>query len=78
MLTPLNYDRNILDTDEKFGDFISELKRLGFYDDALIIVTSDHGLVFFEGSLGEAGPTNVQIKIPLIIKFPGQKKRKDT
>lgn len=66
------YDGEIAFTDEYIGRFFSKLKRLGIYDDTLIIVTSDHGEAFFEhGIKGHSSlPYEELIRVPLIIKFP--------
>ena len=55
------------------------LKHEGWYDDAIIIITSDHGESFMEHSYFEHPPENLyneQVRIPLIIKLPKQKKDK--
>ena len=66
------YDQEIYFNDISFGDLLDAFKRLGVYDDAMIIFTSDHGEEFFEhGGVGH-GLTlyNEQVKIPLIVKAP--------
>ncbi len=71
------YDAEILSFDKAFGDFIAFLKSSGIYDNATIILLSDHGEEFLEhDSWNHATDLyNEQIKIPLIIKFPNQKFR---
>ena len=68
------YDAEILVFDEAFNDFLKFLKANDLYNKAMIILFSDHGESFFEhGSWAHANNLyNEQIKIPLIIKFPGQ------
>jgi hypothetical protein len=63
-------------TDKLLGDVFSALKQRNIFDDALIIVMSDHGVSFRPGeSLREAVDTNSQdiLSVLLLIKYPGQK-----
>ncbi len=66
------YDGEIAAADEIVGNLIADLRRLGVYDQAVIILVSDHG----EG-LGEHGEEehglllyNEDIHIPLLVKLP--------
>lgn len=68
------YDGEIVYADELVGRFLTTLEQKGMYDDALIIVTSDHG----EG-LGDHGEQehglllyDEVIRVPLIVKMPGE------
>ena len=74
------YDSEISLTDKHIGRFLKELKRLGLYDSALIIFTSDHGEEFAERGDYWIGHTKKlyqeQIHVPLIIKLPRNKKNK--
>jgi len=58
--------------DAVFGDFITWLKARGRYDDALIILTGDHGEEFKEhGSWFHCSALNApQTRVPLLIKWP--------
>lgn len=67
------YDGEVATADRIVGDFLEELRRLGIYDKALIVVLSDHG----EG-LGDHGEYQhaifvyrETIQVPLLIKLPG-------
>ena len=69
------YAGEVAFTDHCIGTVLAELKALGLYDDALIIITADHGEM-----LGEHGEESHQffiyesaIKVPLLIKLPGQR-----
>lgn len=70
------YDGGIRHMDELFGEVIEKCKKLGIYDDVMIIVVSDHGEHFAEHYpdlfYNEHGHDYYQefIKVPLIIKFP--------
>lgn len=70
------YAGEIAFTDYCIGHLISRLKALKLYDSALLIITSDHGEML--GEHGEKAHTffiyESAIKVPLIIKMPGQKR----
>jgi len=69
------YDGEIRYADAKLGDLFERLRELAIYDDTLIVITSDHGEAF--GEHGDAGHGasifQDQLRVPLIIKFPGAK-----
>lgn len=71
-----SYNDSILYADKKLGEIFSFLKNKNIYDDALIIIMSDHGVSFDENIfLRMNGNANTQIsKVPLIIKKPFQRK----
>jgi choline-sulfatase len=66
------YYAMVTDMDSMVGEVISELKRLGFYENTYIVYTSDHG-----ESLGEHGlfykecSYDCSVGVPLILKGPG-------
>jgi arylsulfatase A-like enzyme len=68
------YDSEISFTDKYIGHFFDELKKLGLYDNSLIILTADHGGEFCERPGFWIGHTKTlyqeQIHVPLIIKLP--------
>ncbi len=66
------YDGEVAYADHIIGSLLDELRRLGVYDDALIILLSDHG----EG-LGDHGEDEhgillyeTTLRVPLIVKLP--------
>ena len=70
---PLAYDGEIASADEIVGGLLEELRRVGVYERALVILLSDHG----EG-LGEHGEEEHGIllyrwalHVPLLLKLPG-------
>jgi len=67
------YDGEIAYFDQHFGNLLATLKRLGLYDQALIIFTADHGEEFYEHQGWAHGKTLYQeiMNVPLIIKYPG-------
>ncbi len=69
------YDNEIAYNDHEIGKLLSALRRLGLYDDALIVVTADHGEEFNEHGYLRHGHTlyEAAIRIPLILKLPGSR-----
>jgi arylsulfatase A-like enzyme len=70
--SPALYDRSVRAADQAVGKWIAALKLQKLYDDALIIVVSDHG-----ESLGEHGEQgsgmllyNETTHVPLLLKLP--------
>ena len=70
------YDSEIGYTDHYLGLFFEELKKQGLYDDALIVFFADHGEEFLEhGGYGHMTTVYQEVlRVPLIVKFPGQQK----
>lgn len=68
------YDTAIANLDEDLGAWFALLEERGELDDALIIVTSDHGEYFGEHDLLEHSKDVYQeaLLVPLIIKMPQQ------
>ena len=66
------YDGEVAATDAILGDLFRSLKELGRYDDALIIVTSDHGEMLGEHGLAGHGISTHQeiLHVPLLVKYP--------
>jgi arylsulfatase len=68
------YDGGIRYVDDCVGELIDKLKRLGIYDDTLIILTSDHGEALGENNVWFFHGLTVtpdQIHVPLMIKPHG-------
>lgn len=70
------YDGEIAAADRIVGDLLDELRDLGVYDEAIIVLLSDHG----EG-LGDHGEQEhgvflyrEAIEVPLILKLPGSER----
>jgi arylsulfatase len=67
------YEGGVARVDEALGDLFEDLRRLGLYDDALIVVTSDHGEAFFEHGVWVGHGLFLyenELRIPLILKLP--------
>ena len=57
------------------GELLDHLKSRDMFDDALVIVTADHGASFYPGGFKRAvrGENRVDIgNVPLLVKYPGQ------
>lgn len=69
----LQYDAEILYMDSHVGRLFEGLRQLGQFEDALIIVTADHGDLLGEhGCFGHPGLVYQEaIQVPLIVRAPG-------
>lgn len=66
------YERGVRYLDDELSVFFARLRELGIYDDALIIVTSDHGEEFREhGRFLHSQVYEESVTVPLMIKLPG-------
>jgi arylsulfatase A-like enzyme len=68
------YDAEIRSADRAFGRLVALLRTLGLYDNALVVVTSDHGEEFGEhGQVGWHSHTlyDELLHVPLLVKLPG-------
>lgn len=71
------YDGDLKYADEALGGFFSKLKRLGLYDNSLIILLSDHGENLYDRMthirpVGHGFNLNEEmLRVPLIIAAPG-------
>lgn len=66
------YEGEVAAVDQWFGELIEELKRLGIYERAAIIVTADHGEALGEqGHVGHSRLGEEQVRVPLIVRIPG-------
>ncbi len=70
------YARGVEAADQQVGEIIMKLKEQGRYDDAIIVLTADHGESFTERDLWfDHGtfPSEEQLHVPLLIKLPKSK-----
>jgi arylsulfatase A-like enzyme len=68
------YDGGIRYTDENLiRPLLDELKRLGLYDDTLLIITADHGEEFFDHLTWGHSNTlyDELLRVPMVMRFPG-------
>jgi arylsulfatase A-like enzyme len=69
------YDGAITYTDAEVGRLFDELRELGIFDKALIVVTADHGEQFYDHQLWRHSNSLYQalIHVPLVVKYPHQR-----
>lgn len=67
------YEAEVRYVDDRVGRIFDLLRAHNLYEDALIVVTSDHGEEFWEHGGFEHGHTlyNELLKIPLLVRLPG-------
>ncbi len=67
------YDAEVLEADEGFAAFLNMVRRAGRFDNALIILVSDHGESFGEHNTCSHGYTlcRQEMQVVLIIRYPG-------
>lgn len=67
------YEGEVRYVDDEVGRLLGAMKGLGIYDEATIVISSDHGEEFWEHGGFEHGHTMHQelLRVPLIIKHPG-------
>jgi len=69
--------------DDQLADLVAKLKERGLYDDALIVLTSDHGESFWEHKGVDGLPVvghgislfREETWVPLVLKLPGSARR---
>lgn len=68
----LDYTGELLDTDDHVGAFVQLLKEQNLYDDALILVVSDHGEEFIDHGGRDHGRTLYEelLHVPALVKLP--------
>ena len=68
------YRANLRYVDEYFGRLIEGLRENDLYDDAVIVVTSDHGDAFFGHARFGHNRTlyDDMVRVPLLMKFPAK------
>lgn len=66
------YDECIAHADRALGVLLDALRARGLYDDAIVVLTADHGTGLGEhGKYGGFLPYEEQIRVPLLLKLPG-------
>jgi hypothetical protein len=71
------YELQVEFVDRELGEFLERLKEAGVYDQALVIVTADHGVSWKVDAPGRVlgdDTADMILPIPLFIKLPGQTK----
>lgn len=74
-----NYQRHLLQVgyvDTILGEIVARMRETGTWDDALVVVTADHGASFRPGFAlrrPEDGTAADVASVPLLVKLPGQR-----
>ena len=71
------YDGGIAYTDERLGRFFTAAERAGWFERAIVMVTSDHGEQFWEHGTWGHGQTlyDHQLRVPLLVSLPRSLRR---
>lgn len=70
------YYASVSYVDALFGDLVAHLKKLGIYENTIIVVWGDHGWKLGDhNSWGKMTNYNIDLQVPLIIRYPNQKNR---
>lgn len=69
------YHEAIRHVDHHVGAFLDELERQGRYDSSVVVISADHGESFTKGYGQHGGPLlhDELVRVPLLIKTPGQR-----
>jgi arylsulfatase A-like enzyme len=67
------YDGNLSVADEAVGQVLAALRTAGRFDDAMIVITSDHGEAFMEHGRQGHNTTlfDEMLHVPLLVRLPG-------
>jgi len=70
------YYASISYIDTLLGGLIAHLKKLNIYENTIIVVWGDHGWKLGDhNSWGKMTNYNIDLKVPVIIRYPNQKER---
>ncbi|MBT28893.1 MAG: iduronate sulfatase [Thalassobius sp.] len=70
------YYASVSYVDALFGELVNHLKRLGIYENTIIIVWGDHGWKLGDhNSWGKMTNYNIDLKVPMMIRYPDQPNR---
>ncbi len=70
------YYASVSYVDKLLGDVFEHMKNLGIYENTIIIVWGDHGWKLGDhNSWGKMTNYNIDLKVPMMIRYPNQMKR---
>lgn len=70
------YYASVSYVDALLGDLIVHMKKIGIYENTIIIVWGDHGWKLGEhNSWGKMTNYNIDLKVPMIVRYPNQTNR---
>ncbi len=70
------YYASVSYVDALLGDLMNHLKALDLYENTIIVVWGDHGWKLGDhNSWGKMTNFNIDLQVPVIVRYPGQKNR---
>lgn len=70
------YYASVSYVDALVGNLISHMKKIGIYENTIIILWGDHGWKLGDhNSWGKMTNYNIDLKVPMIIRYPNQENR---
>lgn len=70
------YYASVSYVDALLGDLFAHLKEIGIYENTIIVVWGDHGWKLGDhNSWGKMTNYNIDLQVPIIIRYPGQPNR---
>ncbi|MFT6795672.1 MAG: iduronate 2-sulfatase [Maribacter sp.] len=70
------YYASVSYVDALLGQLISHMKKIGIYENTIIILWGDHGWKLKgHNSWGKMTNYNIDLKVPMIIRYPNQENR---
>lgn len=68
------HQKAVTQLDQEIGRFLHDLRQMDLFEDALVIVTADHGEAFGEHGVVEHSKDVYEelVRVPLLVKRPGQ------
>jgi iduronate 2-sulfatase len=68
------YYASVSYVDALLGDLFTHMKKIGIYENTIIVVWGDHGWKLGDhNSWGKMTNYNIDLKVPVIIRYPGHK-----
>lgn len=70
------YYASVSYVDALLGDLFAHLKKLGIYENTIIVIWGDHGWKLGDhNSWGKMTNYNIDLKVPVIVRYPNQENR---
>jgi arylsulfatase A-like enzyme len=70
------YDNGVRDADRLVGELFDLLEAHGLFEEAIVVVLSDHGEEFLDHGRFNHGPTVYEelVRVPLLVRLPGARR----
>ena len=70
------YYASVSYVDALFGDLVKHMKKLGIYENTIVIIWGDHGWKLGDhNSWGKMTNYNIDLEVPLLLQYPNQQKK---